>query len=179
MRALGLGHLTNMNQNPQSDQYGFTQLDTNAAANPGPDRAQALSDFYALPGYTWRVGQGVNALDRSAASRGMLASGAQQKAITDYGQNQGSQEWGNYINQLMGLSGQGAGSAANVNNTNTASSNSENNALLTGGLAQAGTIQNGANALGSGINSAINDLGSIVGYTGFGKNAFATSAAKV
>lgn len=57
------------------------------------------------PGYSFRLNEGINALDRSASSRGMVQSGAQQKAISQYGQDLSSQEYGaaydrEYQNQL-------------------------------------------------------------------------------
>lgn len=55
----------------------------------------ALTDFTADPGYNFRLSQGVNALDKSAASKGMLFSGAQGKALTRYGQDVGSSEYAN------------------------------------------------------------------------------------
>lgn len=47
------------------------------------------------PGYAFRLSQGVKALDTSAARKGALQSGAQQKALLEYGQNLGSQEYQN------------------------------------------------------------------------------------
>lgn len=47
------------------------------------------------PGYQFRMGQGVEALDKSAAARGRLLSGAQQKGVTDYAQNVASNEYAN------------------------------------------------------------------------------------
>tara|TARA_R110002012_G_scaffold262505_1_gene444807 strand:+ start:4177 stop:5148 length:972 start_codon:yes stop_codon:yes gene_type:complete len=47
------------------------------------------------PGYQFRMDQGIQAIDRSAAARGRLLSGAQQKALTQYGQDVGSQEYAN------------------------------------------------------------------------------------
>lgn len=47
------------------------------------------------PGYKFRMSQGIDALDASAAARGRLLSGAQQKALNQYGQDVGSQEYGN------------------------------------------------------------------------------------
>lgn len=87
-------------------------------------------DLESDPGYKFRMDQGVEALDKSAASRGRLLSGAQQKALTDYGQGMGSQEYSNayarYADQyakesdrrakqyniLSSISGQGQASAA-------------------------------------------------------------------
>lgn len=53
--------------------------------------------FTADPSYAFRVSEGTKALDRSAASKGMLLSGAQGKALTDYGQNTASEEYANWF----------------------------------------------------------------------------------
>jgi hypothetical protein len=46
------------------------------------------------PGYQFRLSEGMKARDRSAAARGRLLSGAQEKAITRYGQDVASEEYG-------------------------------------------------------------------------------------
>jgi hypothetical protein len=73
-----------------------------------------LRNFFTSPGYNWRVGQGIVGLDRSAASRGGLFSGAQGKAITGFGQQMASDEYGRWLGGLQSLAGQGisAGGAA-------------------------------------------------------------------
>lgn len=63
------------------------------------------------PGYQFRMNQGVQALDRSAAARGMLLSGAQTKALTGYGQGLASEELGNAFNRVQSVQS-GAQSAA-------------------------------------------------------------------
>lgn len=163
LKALGLGHLNPMNTDGgvTSTAYGDTSLNT---SNVAGDRANALTDFQASPGYNWRVDQGTKALDRSAASRGMVQSGAQTQAVTDFGQNQGSAEWGNYINQLLGISGQGASSAASTNNADTSAYNTGINALTQGQLGAAQQGIAGKNALASGIGTGVSALGNILGY---------------
>lgn len=52
------------------------------------------------PGYQFRLTGGVNALDHSAAARGMLQSGAQQKALTSYGQGLASGELQNAFSRV-------------------------------------------------------------------------------
>ena len=47
------------------------------------------------PGYQFRVQEGQRDLERSAAGRGILQSGPTLKAITQYGQELGSQEYAN------------------------------------------------------------------------------------
>lgn len=75
------------------------------------------------PGYRVRMDEGVQALDASASARGRLLSGAQQKALTQFGQEQGSKEYANAYarelnakrqnyNILSSLSSQGQASAA-------------------------------------------------------------------
>jgi len=75
------------------------------------------------PGYQFRMDQGVKALDSSAAARGLLLSGAQQKGIAEYSQGLASQEYANayaresnekarQFNILSGLSQGGQSSAA-------------------------------------------------------------------
>jgi len=68
-----------------------------------PDFTFTAQDFenFKDPAYEFRVKEGINALDRSAASRGRLLSGAQDKAVTRYGQDMASQEYGNAFNRAL------------------------------------------------------------------------------
>ena len=103
------------------------------------------------PGYQFRMDQGVEALDKSAAARGRLLSGAQQKGINEYAQNVGSQEYANAyaresnekarkFNILSGLSQGGQASAAGqAQSTQTLASTSGNI------MANLGQSQNVAN----------------------------------
>jgi hypothetical protein len=81
-------------------------------------------DFEADPGYAFRQSEGMKALERSAAARGNLMSGATMKGIQRFGQDLASQEYGNAFNRfqveraarlnpLQSLMGSGQ-SAANV-----------------------------------------------------------------
>jgi hypothetical protein len=60
----------------------------------------AASDFEADPGYAFRMAEGQKALERSAAARGGLQSGGTLKALTKYGQDVASQEYGNAYNRF-------------------------------------------------------------------------------
>lgn len=53
------------------------------------------------PGYAFRLKEGQQALDRSAAARGGLISGGALKAAQRYGQEMGSQEYGNAYNRAL------------------------------------------------------------------------------
>ena len=67
--------------------------DPYAAATPftGPTAADMTAD----PGYQFRVQQGLDALERSGAARGVSRTGGTIKDFIDYGQQAASQEYGN------------------------------------------------------------------------------------
>jgi hypothetical protein len=73
---------------------------------PGYDPASAMrnfgaGDFQADPGYAFRLSEGMKALDRTAASRGGLLSGATLKGAQQYGQGLASQEYQNAFNRYQ------------------------------------------------------------------------------
>lgn len=87
-------------------------------SDPNLFRSFNMSDYQADPGYAFRMSEGQKALERSAAARGGLNSGATLKALTRYGQDMGSQEYqnaynrftndqSNRFNRLSGLAGLG------------------------------------------------------------------------
>lgn len=86
------------------------------------------------PGYAFRLSEGQKALERSAAARGGLLSGGTGKALARFGQDYGSQEYGNAYNRALTQYN------AAVNRENTGY-----NRLA----AMSGTGQTAANTLGS------------------------------
>ena len=60
----------------------------------------AFNTLKSRPGYQFQLSQGLDAIDQSAASRGMLLSGAQQRALTEYGQDYGSNAYDKELNRL-------------------------------------------------------------------------------
>jgi hypothetical protein len=122
-----------------------------------------MSDFVTDPGYLFRLTEGQKAIDRSAAARGGTQSGAALKAATRYGQEAGSQEYGNAYNRyqtnrtnqlqpLGNLVGTGVSAA-----TNTAAA-AGNYGVTGGNTIMAGGAANAAGQLGVGntINNALN-----------------------
>jgi hypothetical protein len=63
--------------------------------------APTLQDALNEPGYQFRLKGGSDALERSAAARGVLRTGGTLKDIVDYGQNFASQEYGNVYNRAL------------------------------------------------------------------------------
>jgi len=129
-----------------------------------------MPQFQADPGYNFRMAEGIKALERSAAARGLLQSGGTLKGITQYGQNLASDEYqnafGRYLTQrearmnpyayLTGI-GQSAaaGQAANVGTTGA---NLAEIAMAKGNAQAAGTMGS-INALSQGIGTAANAIG--------------------
>jgi len=134
-----------------------------------------MDQFQADPGYAFRLKEGQKRLERSAAARGGLISGAALKAATEYGQEMGSQEYMNAFNRyqteraarlqpLQSLTGMsqttantlgtaGQNMATNVGNAYIQSGVNQGNALLAGSQARA---------------SSYGDIGKLYGQT-FGR----------
>ena len=115
--------------------------------------------FQQDPGYAFRLKEGQQALDRSAAARGGLISGGALKAAQRYGQDMGSQEYMNAFNRyqteraarlqpLQSLTGMsqttantlgtaGSNMAGNIGNAYMQQGVNQGNALLAGSQARA------------------------------------------
>lgn len=97
-RQSGINALNRMNSGEFSVPQAFSFT---------PNKEYAIPDAFSFdpskvsmdPGYQFRFNEGMNALNRSAAARGGLISGAAMKAATRYGQDMGSQEFGNAYNR--------------------------------------------------------------------------------
>jgi hypothetical protein len=59
----------------------------------------SAEDFQTDPGYNFRMSEGLKALDRTAAARGGMISGAAQKAAARYSQDVASNEYQNAYNR--------------------------------------------------------------------------------
>jgi hypothetical protein len=97
-----------MYQQTREDQAPYREAGYNALAEmqrtarnvPGAFKFGA-GDYQADPGYAFRLSEGQKALDRQAAARGGLISGGALRAAQRYGQEMGSQEFGNAYNRAL------------------------------------------------------------------------------
>lgn len=168
-----------------TDPYGGSQAGKTVA--PDASRINALAgvvpqpqfdelktpwNFEADPGYQFRLSEGQKALDRTAAAKGKLLSGAQLKASQDFNQGLASQEYGNWwdrytgsvqfnnakrqqdygnkygaytnvLNMLTGMAGQGQASAAGQAGVNSGLASNIGNAFVNAGIS-------GGQAMGAG-----------------------------
>jgi hypothetical protein len=137
----------------------------------------SMEDFEADPGYGFRMSEGMKAIERSAAARGGLLSGATLKGIQRFGQDLASTEYGNayaryqanrnaQINPLQGILGQGqtstnvlTGAAGDVGRGVGGTYMSAGNAQAAGytgaGQARASGYVGQANALTSALQSGV------------------------
>jgi hypothetical protein len=141
-----------------------------AMTQPGGQFTQnfTAADFAAGmdPGYAFRLKEGMNAMNATAAARGGLISGNALKAGQAYGQELGSQEYNNAFNRyqinranrlnpLQFLSGQGqaaaAGQAANVGNMASSNANLMTGAANAQAAGQIGSANAYTNAIGQGV----------------------------
>ena len=131
------------------------------------------------PAYQFQLKQGQQALDRSAAARGMGYSGAQMKAAQEYGQGMASQqydkeynrasgEFGDYYNRLAGLAQGGQQATTSLQNAGNQYATGASNTLgslggyLQNNLGQAANARasgyiGGANAINGGIQGLIDN----------------------
>lgn len=99
------------------DRGGLAMGRIGALLGLGGDTAaaeDAFSQYRDSTGYQFRMGQGISAIEQSAAARGLLSSGSTLKGLTEYGQGLASSEFQNYLQALSGAEGTGLSAAYNV-----------------------------------------------------------------
>jgi hypothetical protein len=168
-------------QQTRADQEPWRQAGVNAlgvmqstAGNVPAAFKFGAGDYQADPGYAFRLSEGQKALDRQAAARGGLISGGALKAAQRYGQEMGSQEFGNAYNRALTSYGtdvarenqlynrQAALAGIGQTSTNLVGQAGQNYAtnvgnLMTGGAAAQAAGQVGvANALTGGMGTYLN-----------------------
>lgn len=110
-----------------------------------------------MPGYQFAVNQGTQAINRQASAQGGLYTPNTTAAVGQYVTGTASQNYNNYISQLLQTAG--LGSSANAAQA-SAQTNAGNN------ISQ--LDQNSGNAEASGINGAASGLNSILGQNASG-----------
>jgi hypothetical protein len=156
---------------------------------PGGQLTQGYGSFTAPtgvteqndPGYQFRLQQGQNALQNSAAARGGLLSTGTAKNLNDYAQGAASQEYGNVYNRalgtyqtnqnnfntnnsnlysrLFGIAGLGQNAASSLNNVQQQGTNSLTGNLLATAQLQGSDITGIGNAQAAGTIGQANAIG--------------------
>lgn len=149
----------------QGGNAAFSQLGNmfTGGAGGGPNASAMMSQLTQTPGYQFGLQQGQQALDRSAASRGLLLSGAQLKDSQQFGTDYAIQQaWQPYVNQLNTMSQIGENAGAHVGTEGTVLAGNAGTAQMAGGNAAAAgyTAMGGyASQLGNSLSSYFSGLG--------------------
>ena len=172
-----------MFEQTRADQAPYREAGYNALANlqrtagnvPGAFKFGA-GDYQADPGYAFRLSEGQKALDRQAAARGGLISGGALKAAQRYGQEMGSQEFGNAYNRALTSYGtdvarenqlynrQAALAGIGQTSTNLVGQAGQNYATSAGNLMTGGAAAQAAGQVGA-ANALTGGLGTYLNYT--------------
>ena len=126
-----------------------------------------MSQFQADPGYGFRMSEGMKALERGAAARGGLLSGATLKGIQRFGQDLASQEYTNAFNRyqteraarlqpLQSLAGVGQTTAQQIGQAGMQAAQNIGETQMSGAAARASGYVGGANALNQGLGTYLN-----------------------
>jgi hypothetical protein len=126
-----------------------------------------MSQFQQDPGYAFRLSEGMKGLERSAAARGGLLSGATMKGIQQYGQDLASQEYTNAFNRyqterqarlapLQSLAGVGQTTAQQIGQAGQYMAANVGEQMTNAAQARASGYVGSANAINQGIGNYLN-----------------------
>ncbi len=118
---------------------------------------KSMQEFKSAPDYQIAMREGVDALDNSAAARGMLKSGATIKGVMEYGSDLGTRKLDSYMSRLMQIAGGGQSAAAGQGSAAMSAGRSLADTYLGAGEAEASGIVGGGNALGAGLSNLTNN----------------------
>lgn len=141
----------------QADLMGLNGLDP---------QNNAFSQFREDPGYKYTVDQAIQGVDRSAAARGLLTSGATIKAIQDRASNLADQQYGNWFNRLASIAGTGQTATGSTASAGANAANNAGNAAMAAGNARASGYSGVASSLNQGLNNWFSQPGGGGGYGG-------------
>jgi len=144
------------------DQYGQLMND------PGKRMNQIGESFQQSPGLQFQMDQAITGGNRAAAASGMLGSGTSMNDISRNIQGLAQQDYNNWLNNALGMYGQGLSGNQNLYNTGFEASTglAGNLANIAGSQAQlAYQDQAGKNqAQGSALGGLIGGIGSLLSF---------------
>lgn len=152
---------------PNVNNGGWDASGLDPSAYGSLSRRFGMNDFQADPGYMFRLQEGYKALQRAGAAKGLALSGAQAKALTDYGQNFASNEYGNaynrftndqtnLFNRLSGIAGTGQQANQFVGSMGANMANTVGGNLMNLGSGQAANYLSTANNMSGALNQGVN-----------------------
>lgn len=156
-----------LNPYVQAGYGGLSAYQDTLGLNGAAGTARAVNAFQTAPGYQFQLQEGQKALERSAAARGNLFSGATGKGLIRYGQGVANQAYGTYQDRLSGLATLGENAGAQTGSIGLGYANNVSNALNNQGAAQASGIAGATNAWTSALSGVAQVAGDYAGRNGF------------
>lgn len=147
----------------RAGRQGLAALQSELGLGPRPE---GYGGFEGSPGYQFRLGEGMRALEGSLAARGQRNSGAAQRAITQYAQGVASDEFGTNFNRLAALAGIGQTATQGIAGLGAGAAANAGNALMAAGGARASGYTGAFNALSEGVGDAASFIGYGLGRRG-------------
>jgi hypothetical protein len=155
---------------PDREKFRLTSGDVNDPMFGKYATAEYTPEMFAKgqdPGYQFRLKEGMQGLERSAAARGGLLSGGTLKGITKYNQDAASQEFTNAFNRYQAertgtlnpyqsMAGMGQSVANQVGNMGMNYANQAGELYQGAANARASGYVGGANAINQGISGVVN-----------------------
>jgi hypothetical protein len=132
----------------------------------------ALARFMQSPDYRVALSEGQGALDNTAAAKGGSLGGNQIRAQTEYAQGMATQNLGNYLSRLTGMSAQGqnaAGALGSIGNGSGAQIGATSKNLGDAYMAEGTAEASGILGMTKGFNSGLNALSL---YNQMGKSSY-------
>jgi hypothetical protein len=143
---------------------GGSALSTLQGMMPTLTQQFGAQQYQQSPGYQWQLGQGINAIQNSAAATGGVNSGNTMKALMSYGQGLANQDyynalnaytnWQNQVyNMYSGISNTGANAAGQVAGIGANTANAIGNNITGAGNARAAGQVAAGNTMGNTLGS--------------------------
>jgi len=179
---------TNTATQTQMDQYSQTRADyapwreagTNALSQLAAKINAGPGYYTSSPGYNFRLTEGNKAIERSAAARGGVLSGATLKALNRFNQDYATNDYQNFLNNYyqsltpyQSLAQVGQTSTGQLATLGANAANQIGQNAITAGNAQAAGSINTANSITGAMNSGINNYmlwKNLAGNSGEGYN---------
>lgn len=131
----------------------------NGPNGQGSGATAAYNNFTQTPSYQFPLQQGELAANRGLAATGLSGSGAQAKALTQYGQGYASSNFNSYIGQLANLAGLGQQSITGLAATGVGSADQQLKGQMDIGQNNGASILGQAGSINQGIGQVIGAFG--------------------
>jgi len=153
--------------NLKQEARGIRSERERAASETSQEQGSPLDSFYKSPGYQFRQDEGRKAIEKSAASKGLLRSGGTLKALERHSQGVASEEYNNYTARLMQLATGGASATVQTGQFGAAQAGQAGNAAMAAGDARASGYLRSANAWGGAMQGVGQAVGTGLGYLSY------------